>query len=79
MVTCAPPGTTVPRDTAIEREAERWMNDPYGHFGYHNTRIHSLDRAEVEAVQLVAMRQRLAERRDRIQMLGKLTDGQGIG
>lgn len=71
--------TTAPaHDTALEREAEGWMADPYAHFGWHNTRIHSLDRAEVEAVQLVAMRRRLAERRGQIQVLQKLADGQGI-
>lgn len=74
MATTAPP-----RDAALEREAEGWMNDPYGHFAHHNTRIHSLDRAEVEAVQLAAMRLRLAERRGQIQMVQKLADGQGIG
>lgn len=73
MATAAPP-----RDTMLERQAEAWMRDPYGHFGHHNTRIHSLDRAEVDAVQLVAMNMRLAERRGQIQVLQKLADGQGI-
>ena len=74
MATTAPP-----HDAAIDREAEGWMNDPYGHFGHHNTAIHSLDRDHVAAVQLAAMNQRLAERRGSIQMLAKLADGQGIG
>ncbi|MFM5930486.1 MAG: hypothetical protein ACKOPQ_06225 [Novosphingobium sp.] len=65
-------------DNALHREAQAWMDDPYGHFGHHNTRIHSLDRAEVDAVQLAAMRQRLEERRGQIQMLAKLADAQGI-
>ena len=73
MATTAPP-----QDTTIEREAQAWMNDPYEHFGYHNTKIHSMPREEVEAVQLTAMNLRLAERRDQIQMLAKLADGQGI-
>lgn len=73
MATIAPP-----HDTALEREAQRWMADPYAHFGYHNTAIHSLERAEVEAVQLAAIRQRLAERRDQVQVLAKLADAQGI-
>jgi hypothetical protein len=73
MATAAPS-----RDTALEQEAERWMNDPYEHFGYHNTRIHSLPRDEVEAVQLAAMNLRLAERRSQIKMLEKLADSQGI-
>ena len=69
MATTAPP-----RDATIEREAEGWMNDPYEHFHNHNTRIHSLPRDEVEAVQLAAMNLRLQERRDQIQMLQKLAD-----
>lgn len=71
--------TTAPaHDAVLAREAEAWMNDPYGHFGHHNTRIHSLEREEVEAVQLAAMRQRLTERREQIQVLQKLADAQGI-
>jgi hypothetical protein len=66
------------RDTSIERQAEGWMNDPYEHFGHHNTRIHSLPREEVQAVQLAAMNLRLEERRSQIKMLEKLADGQGI-
>lgn len=66
------------RDSAIEREAEGWMSDPYAHFGYHNTRIHSLPRDEVEAVQLAAMNMRLAERRGQIKVLEKLADSQEI-
>ncbi|MDE8651115.1 hypothetical protein [Novosphingobium album (ex Liu et al. 2023)] len=73
MATVAPPN-----DTAIEREAEAWMHDPYDHFGYHNTRIHTLPCEEVEAVQLAAMNRRLAERRGQIKTLEKLADGQNI-
>ncbi|MBU6265951.1 MAG: hypothetical protein KGN34_00335 [Sphingomonadales bacterium] len=73
MATMAPA-----HDTEIEREAERWMNDPYEHFGHHNTRIHTLDPAHVAAVQLAAMNLRLEERRGQVQVLQKLADGQGI-
>lgn len=66
------------KDNTIEREALGWMNDPYAHFGYHNTCIHSLPRDEVEAVQLAAMNLRLEERRSQIKMLEKLADGQEI-
>ncbi|MCX7863638.1 MAG: long-chain fatty acid--CoA ligase [Novosphingobium sp.] len=66
------------QDVALEREAEAWMNDPYEHFGYDNTKIHSLDREHVEAVQLAAMNIRLAQRRQDVQMLAKLADSQGI-
>ena len=54
MATVAPT-----KDVAIEREALAWMNDPYEHFGHHNTRIHSLPREEVEAIQLAAMQQKI--------------------
>lgn len=77
MATVAP-STASAQDQAVEREAERWMNDPYEHFGYRNTRIHTLPREEVEAVQLAAMNLRLQERRSQIAMLQKLADGQGI-
>jgi len=73
MATVAPP-----RDAALEREALAWMNDPYEHFGHHNTRIHSLPRDEVAAVQLAAMNLRLEERRQQVAMLAKLADAQGI-
>lgn len=73
MATAAPA-----RDATLEREAAAWMADPYAHFGHHNTRIHSLDREHVAAVQLAAMRQRLEERRGQIQMLQKLADSQAI-
>jgi hypothetical protein len=70
--------TVAPDDIAIEREALGWMNDPYEHFDYHNTHIHTMPRVEVEAVQLAAMNLRLAERREQIQVLAKLADTQGI-
>jgi hypothetical protein len=65
-------------DAAVELEAIAWMTDPYAHFGWSNTRIHSLPRAEVAAVQLAAMNLRLAERRAQIKVLEKLADRQGI-
>lgn len=80
MATTVEPGTQRPvHDNQVEREAEAWMSDPYGHFDHHNTRIHSLGRAEVEAVQLAAMNRRLEERRGQIQVLKKLADAQAIG
>lgn len=78
MATVAPPNNQSVGDLTLDQEAERWMNDPYEHFGYHNTRIHSLPREEVEAVQLAAMNLRLQERRGSIKMLEKLADSQGI-
>ena len=79
MATTVEPGPrAAATDNAIEREAERWMNNPYEHFGYHNTRIHSLPRDEVEAVQITAMNLRLEERRSQIKMLEKFAVAQGI-
>ena len=65
-------------DNSVEREALAWMNDPYRHFGWSNTKIHSLSRDEVEAVQLAAMNLRFQQRRSQIKVLEKLADGQGI-
>jgi hypothetical protein len=65
-------------DLTLERQATGWMSDPYEYFGYHNTRIHSLPREEVAAVQLTAMNLRLQERRGQIRMLQKLADAQGL-
>jgi len=62
----------------LEREALAWMNDPFGHFGYSNTRIHSVPREQQEAVQLAALNLRLAQRREQIPVLAKLADTQGI-
>ena len=78
MATIIAPDGAARHDTTIAREAERWMNDPYEHFAYHNTRIHTMPREEVEAVQLAAMNLRLAERRGQVQVLEKLADSQGI-
>jgi hypothetical protein len=66
-------------DTALERQALAWMEDPYGAFGMSNTAVHSVPRAEAEAVQLAALNLRLAQRRTQIPVLAKLADGQGIG
>src|SRR5262245_65487322 len=65
-------------DITLERQAEGWMDDPYEYFGYHNTRIHSLPREEVAAVQLTAMNLRLQQRRSQIRMLQKLADAQEV-
>jgi hypothetical protein len=66
------------RDSAIEREALAWIEDPLGHFGMSNTRIHSVPRGEAEAVQLAAMNILLERRRAEIPVLAKLADAQGI-
>lgn len=70
------PGTG--NDVSLERQAEAWMDDPFAALGQSNTRIHSIPREEAEAVQLTALRLRLAERRERIQVLARLADSQGV-
>ncbi len=66
------------KDNALEREALAWMSDPYEHFGWSTTRIHSLSREEVQAVQLAALNIRLEQQRTQIKVLEKLADTQGI-
>src|ERR1700739_3666971 len=67
------------RDASLERQAQAWMEDPYGALGMSNTGVHSIPRAEAEAVQLAALNLRLAQRRAQIPVLAKLADGQDIG
>src|SRR3974390_2363378 len=66
-------------DLALEREALAWIENPYAHMGWSNTKIHSMPRDEVEAIQLAALNIRLEQRRQQIQVLQKLADAQGIG
>jgi hypothetical protein len=72
------PTEVITTNTELERTAFAWMNDPYRHFGWSNTKIHSLPRDEVERVQLAAMNMRLRQRRQQIKVLEKLADSQGI-
>ena len=65
-------------DTGLERQAQAWMDDPFAAFGMSNTQIHSVPRAEAEAVQLAALNLRLEQRRAQIPVLAKLADSQGI-
>lgn len=71
-------GTNPGASAGVEREALAWMNDPYEYFGMSATRAHSVPREEMEAVQLAALRLRLAERREQIPVLARLADAQGI-
>lgn len=72
--TLSPPG----RDSALEREAQAWMADPYAHFGMSTTKIHSVSPKEAEPVLLAGLNMRLEERRQQIPVLAKLADAQGI-
>lgn len=65
-------------DTALERQARQWMDDPLAALGLSNTRIHSVPRPEAEAVQLAALNLRLEERREQVKMLAKLAEAQQI-
>lgn len=65
-------------DAGLTRQAQAWMEDPYAAFGWSNTAIHSVPRAEAEAVQLAAFNLRLEQRRAQIPVLAKLADAQGI-
>lgn len=71
-------GDRTTNDNGVEREAIAWMTDPYPHFGWSTTRIHSIPRAEAEAVQLAALNLRLEQRRAQIPVLAKLADSQNI-
>ncbi len=62
----------------IERTADQWIRDPYSYFQNSTTLIHSTSREEFEAVQLAAINQRLAQRREQIPVLEKLAGSQGI-
>lgn len=66
------------KDAALEKEALAWTSDPFAHFGYSNTKIHSVPREEAEAVQLAGLNLRLEQRRQQIPVLAKLADAQGI-
>lgn len=69
------PGTA----EAVERAAaERFIEDPAGFFDLSLTAMESIDRAELEALQREAMSLRFATQRQRIPMLAKLSDAQGI-
>ena len=66
------------RDTAVERQALAWMDDPLQAFGLSHRQVHSLPQGEAEAVQLAALNLRLEQRRGQIVTLAKLAEAQGI-
>ena len=65
-------------DTALERQALAWMDDPYVALGYSNTRMHSVPREEADALQLAGINLRLEQRRAEISVLAKLAEAQNI-
>lgn len=69
---------TIVNDATVERQALAWMDDALQAFGQSTTRVHSIPRAEAEAVQLAALNLRLTQRRDQIATLARLAEAQGI-
>lgn len=61
-----------------EQQLERLLNDPAALAHHTHQRWGRMSRAEIEALQLAGIRQRFTELRERIPMLKKLADGQGI-
>jgi len=55
-----------------------FMNDPIGFFGQSYTRMHSIERPELEELQRQAMADRFLEHHQSIEMLRKLADRLGI-
>jgi hypothetical protein len=74
----APQSLSPSADLALEREALAWMDEPYRHFGWSNTKIQSISVRDAEPVLLTAMNLRLEQRRQQIQVLAKLADAQGV-
>ena len=66
----------VAHDSEIERKAMAWMDDPFGAMGMSVNAMHSVDRAEAEAVQLAGLNIRLEQRRQQLPVLAKFLDAQ---
>ncbi|BBX64981.1 hypothetical protein MSAS_41550 [Mycobacterium saskatchewanense] len=60
------------------RPVSEFMNDPIGFFAQSYTRMHSIDRGELEELQREAMGIRFREHYDSIEMLRKLADRLGV-
>ncbi|MDM3976121.1 hypothetical protein QRB36_18300 [Mycobacterium marseillense] len=67
---------TITRHAA--RPLNEFMNDPISFFGQSYTRMHSIERPELEELQRQAMRVRFAEHYRSIEILRKLADRLGI-
>ncbi|MGF6780765.1 hypothetical protein [Paraburkholderia sp. GAS334] len=65
-------------ETPIEHKAQLLLSDPAALANYSHKTWSHLPRAEVDAMQLVGLKQRFAAFRDRIPMLKKLADAQGV-
>jgi hypothetical protein len=64
---------------SIVADAMRMANDPPKYFGYSGREAHQVPRADAEAMQVAALRQRFADLRDRVAVLKSAADEQAIG
>jgi hypothetical protein len=73
-------GTTTRTTADIDAaDAAAWMiADPSGYFHERNAEVHGIARGTLEELQLLGLRQRFAELRDRIPVLKKLADEQRV-
>jgi hypothetical protein len=62
----------------IDAEAMRMANDPPRYFDHSGRAAHQLARADAEAMQIAALRQRFADLRDRLPVLRSVADEQQI-
>lgn len=61
-----------------EQQLQQLLNDPAALAGHSHKAWGNLPRAQIERLQLAALQQRFGELRDRIPVLKKLADGEGV-
>ncbi|KUE84816.1 hypothetical protein ASL20_31995 [Cupriavidus necator] len=66
------------QENSIDIQAELLLNDPAALAGHNYQTWQHLPRAELDAVKLEALKRRFAELRDRIPVLKKLADAEGV-
>src|SRR5689334_22152028 len=62
----------------IDKDALRMADNPPAYFGYSAGAAHRLQRPDIEAMQLAALRQRFASLRDRLPVLKAAADEQDV-
>jgi hypothetical protein len=67
-----------PTRVDLAAEADQMVSDPSGYFHESDKEVHGIGRDKLEAMLLLALRQRFGELRDRIPMLKKLADEQRV-
>ena len=63
----------------MSSEDQRFCDNPSAFFDYSYTKAHSISREELSGYQLRCLKGRFAELRDKIPMLNKLAERQGVG